>query len=230
MLSPVQQAKVEDEEFKMLSPVQQLSHLQEFNLQGFKIDWNLDSAFGMNLCAYSALFAALEIDKMAPSWVVGDNPGIVGNITIDIKYSEVYNFAEQLLEQLRNYLLEHPEIPSLLIPLFLDPDSNPPLNSRINELTIGAPLDEVFLRPIAEIMGYRIILEIETPYDSPLHYEFNPGAQKIVRLYLHVNSRFGHYQIITPDNVTIRYINDLQFDWVNNDWFDECVFQSIDKW
>jgi hypothetical protein len=68
---------------------------------------------------------------------------------------------------------------------------------------IGAPLDVNHLGPIAEILGYHIILEVETPQHNT--YEFNTSAPgEPFRLYLSVTPNGGHYQILIPTTRTVH--------------------------
>jgi hypothetical protein len=58
--------------------------------QGLKMEWDYASVFDEDLCGYSALLAAVRLDKI--------DPRRGGNITI--RYSEVRRFADDLKESL----------------------------------------------------------------------------------------------------------------------------------
>jgi hypothetical protein len=153
------------------SPVSQ-EFQAELASQGLKVEWDVASAFGEDLCGYSALFAALKLAEI--------DPEVGGNIII--KHQEVRDFAEFLKETLE----------------------------LSKSITIGAPLDIDHLGAIAQFMGYHVILETETPYEFSDHYrqDFNPDAPMTIKIYLRSGGN-GHYQIITPRNVTVQYKDDL---------------------
>jgi hypothetical protein len=81
-------------------------------------------------------------------------------------------------------------------------------------ILIDAPLDMDHLEAIAQHLGIFIILEVGTPYETYSHYtrEFNPNAPIIVRIFLFADQNFGHYQIITPQNIEMHYENDCPGD------------------
>ncbi|MDR1366610.1 MAG: hypothetical protein LBJ13_01740 [Puniceicoccales bacterium] len=104
--------------------------------------------------------------------------------TIIVNYSEVCAFAEELERNLADL-----------------------------GIYINAPLGVNHLKAIAQYLGICIILEIGTPYESI--GRFTKGincdavnAPKVVRMFLFVDQAQGHYQIITPLNITINYEND----------------------
>ncbi|MDR0740471.1 MAG: hypothetical protein LBF34_02050 [Puniceicoccales bacterium] len=120
-------------------------------------------------------------------------PGTRGNVVITIRYSEVCQFAEYLKRELAR-----------------------------RRIFIGAPLDEDHFAVIAPLLGYCIILEFVPPYNSPINAchtsTSNIGAKKKVRISLPYGTK--NYQIITPLNVKVYYVNDCpsrQFPLVNFD-------------
>ncbi|MDR2371631.1 MAG: hypothetical protein LBD60_00585 [Puniceicoccales bacterium] len=86
---------------------------------------------------------------------------------------------------------------------------------------IDVPLNMEFLGPIAQCLGWRIILDGETPYGS-FTRDFNPNATITVRIYLCSSGACAHYQVITPQNVTVHYEDDYPQQWLSKiypQWF-----------
>ncbi|MDR2371629.1 MAG: hypothetical protein LBD60_00575 [Puniceicoccales bacterium] len=110
-------------------------------------------------------------------------PGTRGNVVITIRYSEVCQFAECLKRELAR-----------------------------RRIFIGAPLDEDHFAVIAPLLGYCIILEFSPP-NSPINacptHTSNIGAPKKVRISLPYGTK--NYQIITPPNVKVYYVDDCPF-------------------
>jgi hypothetical protein len=86
-------------------------------------------------------------------------------------------------------------------------------------ISIGTPLEADDLEAIARFFGWRIILDVETPYNSFKYYRriYNPNGKKTVRLYLENKPAYGHYQIITPKNITVNYVNDRNKTWTTEE-------------
>ncbi|MDR0740472.1 MAG: hypothetical protein LBF34_02055 [Puniceicoccales bacterium] len=86
-------------------------------------------------------------------------------------------------------------------------------NLREQIPNIDVPLNMEFLGTIAQYLGWRIILAGETPY-GPFTRDFNPSAAITVRIYLRGSGACAHYQVITPQNVTVHYVDDYQRRWL----------------
>jgi hypothetical protein len=143
-----------------------------------KMEWNLTSAFRESLCGYSALLAAQKINEIDPR--TERSVAMTGGNVV-IKHSEVLWFAKNLERELRNY-----------------------------GIAIDAPLSMDYLESIAQYLRLHIILEVETPYGIYSYFtrEFNPDAPQMVKIYFFADQTWGHYQIITPVNVTVHYEDD----------------------
>ncbi|MDR0740473.1 MAG: hypothetical protein LBF34_02060 [Puniceicoccales bacterium] len=111
-------------------------------------------------------------------------PEMEGNVTIIIKHSEVRQFFETLHGNLQRYCIDIGNI--------------------------GEPLDIIHLENIAIFLGLHIILYITNYTDRQIYnpQEYNPDKPEITRIYLCCGCESGHYQIVTPQNITVRYVDD----------------------
>jgi hypothetical protein len=145
--------------------------------EGLKVDWDVGSAFGKDLCGYSALLAARELAALKKEGSTTEK----GIIHVTVTSSEAMKFFRFLRASLESF-----------------------------NIVINAPLEADHLEPIAQQLRICIILEVGTSYKAYSNYTrvFNPDASETVRMFLFVDHDFGHYQIITPQNVEVHYVDD----------------------